>query len=127
MFHNAITKGAGTPYTSGLILITPRHLPLTCCLFRFFSPSNFSLLSCYMQVCSAEKADIHPNLIERCIEFCQGDIRKTLMHLQFWCQSNKCIKGEMDSESGCVIFVTNTPHPHPLRHPIFVGLIYSFF
>ncbi|KAJ4850932.1 hypothetical protein Tsubulata_019002 [Turnera subulata] len=35
-------------------------------------------------VCFAEKANIQPHLIEQVIKSCQGDIRKTIMHLQFW-------------------------------------------
>ncbi|KNA24489.1 hypothetical protein SOVF_014870 isoform A [Spinacia oleracea] len=77
----------------------------------FTMPSQKELAHHIHLVCSAEKADIHPNLIERCIEFCQGDIRKTLMHLQFWCQSNKCIKdGKMQSITCPLMFNLEAGH-----------------
>ncbi|XP_021740360.1 uncharacterized protein LOC110706706 isoform X2 [Chenopodium quinoa] len=58
----------------------------------FMMPSLKELADHIFLVSSAEKANIQPILIERCIKFCGGDIRKTLMNLQFWCQSKECVK-----------------------------------
>ncbi|XP_074263579.1 uncharacterized protein LOC141586296 isoform X2 [Silene latifolia] len=58
--------------------------------FRF--PSLKELVHHICLVCTAENANVHPHLIERCIDFCGGDIRKSLMLLQFWCQRKGCIK-----------------------------------
>nr|CAN67425.1 hypothetical protein VITISV_006652 [Vitis vinifera] len=55
----------------------------------FTLPSPKELLCHAYMVCAAEKTNIQPWLIERFIEYCQGDIRKTLMHLQFWCQGKR--------------------------------------
>ncbi|XP_058089613.1 uncharacterized protein LOC131236455 isoform X6 [Magnolia sinica] len=52
----------------------------------FTLPSSEELLSALYMVCAAEKADIPPRLIELFIRCCQGDIRKAIMLLQFWCQ-----------------------------------------
>ncbi|PIA47356.1 hypothetical protein AQUCO_01400197v1 [Aquilegia coerulea] len=53
----------------------------------FTIPSPEELLCHVNMVCAAEQADIHPHLLQRLIKSCQGDIRKTIMLLQFWCQS----------------------------------------
>ncbi|KAF5194177.1 p-loop containing nucleoside triphosphate hydrolase superfamily protein, partial [Thalictrum thalictroides] len=53
----------------------------------FTIPSPEELLCHVNMVCAAEQADIHPHLLQRLINSCQGDIRKTIMLLQFWCQS----------------------------------------
>ncbi|KAL3504157.1 hypothetical protein ACH5RR_033998 [Cinchona calisaya] len=52
----------------------------------FSAPSLKELLGLGHVVCAAEKAKINPWLMDRFIESCQGDIRKTIMNLQFWCQ-----------------------------------------
>ncbi|XP_057250078.1 uncharacterized protein LOC104891151 isoform X3 [Beta vulgaris subsp. vulgaris] len=66
----------------------------------FTMPSLKELAHHIHLVSSAEEANIQPDLIERCVEFCGGDIRKTLLHLQFWCQSKECNKnGQMRSIS----------------------------
>lgn len=67
----------------------------------FTMPSLKELAHHIHLVCFAEKSSVQPNLIERCIEFCKGDIRKTLMHLQFWCQSKECIKGGRMKSMSC--------------------------
>ncbi|XP_022773235.1 uncharacterized protein LOC111315628 isoform X3 [Durio zibethinus] len=53
----------------------------------FTMPSQEELLHHLSMVCAAEKAAIQPHLLEQLTKCCQGDIRKTIMHLQFWCQS----------------------------------------
>ncbi|KAJ8424660.1 hypothetical protein Cgig2_003094 [Carnegiea gigantea] len=58
----------------------------------FTLPSLEELIHHIYLVCAAEKANLQPCLIERCICFCRGDIRKTLMYLQFWCQSKGFLK-----------------------------------
>ncbi|KAA8538484.1 hypothetical protein F0562_028145 [Nyssa sinensis] len=55
----------------------------------FTLPSLKELLHHMYMVCAAEKANVQPCLLERFIGFCQGDIRKTIMHLQFWCQGQR--------------------------------------
>ncbi|KVH93074.1 hypothetical protein Ccrd_004887 [Cynara cardunculus var. scolymus] len=52
----------------------------------FRIPSSEELLSLASLVCAAEKAEIEPCLVERFIDHCQSDIRKTITFLQFWCQ-----------------------------------------
>ncbi|KAG5245916.1 P-loop containing nucleoside triphosphate hydrolases superfamily [Salix suchowensis] len=48
----------------------------------FMMPSKKELLQHAYMVCSAEKVNIQPHLLEQVVEYCQGDIRKTIMHLQ---------------------------------------------
>ncbi|KAJ9673640.1 hypothetical protein PVL29_023286 [Vitis rotundifolia] len=62
----------------------------------FTLPSPKELLCHAYMVCAAEKTNIQPWLIERFIEYCQGDIRKTLMHLQFWCQGKRYRQGKFE-------------------------------
>lgn len=50
-----------------------------------------------LQVCAAERANIQSRLLERFVGYCQGDIRKTIMHLQFWCQGRTTRKGQSNS------------------------------
>ncbi|GAV84126.1 hypothetical protein CFOL_v3_27570 [Cephalotus follicularis] len=52
--------------------------------FKELSPEELLCHLCMVSV--AEQANIHPHSIERLIGRCQGDIRKAIMHLQFWCQ-----------------------------------------
>ncbi|CDP18333.1 unnamed protein product [Coffea canephora] len=59
----------------------------------FKMPSPAELLGLGHMVCAAEKAEIEPWLINRLIDSCQGDIRKTIMYLQFWCQGQNSKKG----------------------------------
>ncbi|XP_022748659.1 uncharacterized protein LOC111298179 isoform X2 [Durio zibethinus] len=60
----------------------------------FTMPSQEELLHYIYMVCAAEKATIQPHLLEQLIKCCKGDIRKTIMHLQFWCQSKQYQKDE---------------------------------
>ncbi|CAM8942756.1 unnamed protein product [Rhodiola kirilowii] len=65
----------------------------------FLRPSLKDLLGCAVEICTSEKANIEPSLIPCFIEFFHGDIRKTIMHLQFWCQSTACIKDKKMQEN----------------------------
>lgn len=58
----------------------------------FTKPSVKELFSHAKMVCAAEKVNIQPCLVEAFIGCCQGDIRKTILNLQFWCQGQKCRK-----------------------------------
>ncbi|KAB5568603.1 hypothetical protein DKX38_002396 [Salix brachista] len=55
----------------------------------FVLPSEKELLRLAYMVCSAEKVNIQAHLPKLVVEYCQGDIRKTIMHLQFWFQGKK--------------------------------------
>ncbi|KAJ6335668.1 hypothetical protein OIU78_012311 [Salix suchowensis] len=55
----------------------------------FVLPSEKELLRLAYMVCSAEKVNVHAHLPKQVVEYCQGDIRKTIMHLQFWFQGKK--------------------------------------
>lgn len=50
-----------------------------------------------LQVCVTEEVNINPLLLEKFIQSCDRDIRKTIMHLQFWFQNKKYKKGESHS------------------------------
>ncbi|KAK2979085.1 LOW QUALITY PROTEIN: hypothetical protein RJ640_026035, partial [Escallonia rubra] len=56
----------------------------------FTVPPSEELLCLVHMVCAAEK--IQPCLVEQFIGCSQGDIRKTIMHLQFWCQGQSSKK-----------------------------------
>ncbi|KAK3036787.1 hypothetical protein RJ639_030817 [Escallonia herrerae] len=56
----------------------------------FTVPPSEELLRLVHMVCAAEK--IQPCLVEQFIGCSQGDIRKTIMHLQFWCQGQSSKK-----------------------------------
>uniref|UniRef100_A0A7N0ZV90 AAA+ ATPase domain-containing protein n=1 Tax=Kalanchoe fedtschenkoi TaxID=63787 RepID=A0A7N0ZV90_KALFE len=58
----------------------------------FSRPSLTDILDHVIAICAAEKASIQPSLAQSFTEFFHGDIRKTIMHLQFWCQSTVCVK-----------------------------------
>lgn len=91
MFYNAINKRAASPSSYGMCL--------QCLLLNSFTLQKSLSFHVHVhlifmpQVCAAEKATIQPYLLEQLIKCCQGDIRKTIMHLQFWCQSKKYRKG----------------------------------
>ncbi|XP_027332493.1 uncharacterized protein LOC113847527 isoform X2 [Abrus precatorius] len=55
----------------------------------FTLPSPDELLCHLYMVCVTEEVNIDPLLLEKFIESCDGDIRKTIMQLQFWFQSKK--------------------------------------
>lgn len=53
----------------------------------FTMPTTKDLLSHLHMICAAEKVELQPHFLVQLIESCQADIRKTIMHLQFWCQN----------------------------------------
>jgi len=48
-----------------------------------------------LQVCATEEVDANPLLMEKFIQSCDRDIRKTILHLQFWFQNKKYSKGDI--------------------------------
>ncbi|XP_021284558.1 uncharacterized protein LOC110416794 isoform X2 [Herrania umbratica] len=77
----------------------------------FTMPSTKELLHHLHMVCAAEKATIQPHLLEQLIKCCQGDIRKTIMHLQFWCQSKKNRKdGKLQKTYSLLLFDIEVGH-----------------
>ncbi|KAK2442231.1 P-loop containing nucleoside triphosphate hydrolase superfamily protein [Trifolium repens] len=67
----------------------------------FSLPTPKELLCHLYSVCLREGASIHPLLLEKFIQSCDGDIRKTIMHLQFWLQS-KIFKKDLKAHTGVV-------------------------
>ncbi|KAL2638228.1 hypothetical protein AAZV13_06G103200 [Glycine max] len=61
----------------------------------FMLPSPQELLCHLYTVCLTEGVNIHPLLLEKFIHSCDGDIRKSIMHLQFWFQSKRFQKDVM--------------------------------
>ncbi|KAL4589013.1 hypothetical protein LXL04_001915 [Taraxacum kok-saghyz] len=79
----------------------------------FKIPSSDDLLTLAKTVCAEEKAEINPCLVERFIDYCEGDIRKTIMLLQFWCQGQnrkKLPDIETRSSYAPLLFDTNAGH-----------------
>ncbi|VFQ93892.1 unnamed protein product [Cuscuta campestris] len=52
----------------------------------FAIPPFNDVLELAHTICTAEQAEIDTSLVERFVSHCEGDIRKTIMLLQFWCQ-----------------------------------------
>ncbi|KAM6572301.1 hypothetical protein CsatA_016381 [Cannabis sativa] len=77
-----------------------------------FTPPSMEMLLCHAySVCAAERANIHPHVIEQVIDSCQGDIRKMIMHLQFWCQGNSSKKGKKNKRAdGSLLFNLEAGH-----------------
>ncbi|XP_068639047.1 uncharacterized protein [Aristolochia californica] len=59
----------------------------------FKLPSVGELLSGVHMVCAAERLNLSSQILERFVWYCQGDIRKTIMLLQFWCQGGQAQEG----------------------------------
>ncbi|XP_047310768.1 uncharacterized protein LOC124914297 isoform X2 [Impatiens glandulifera] len=55
----------------------------------FETPSLQEVLWHINKVCSTEKAIIQSSVAKRFVDLCGGDIRKTIMLIQFWCQGHK--------------------------------------
>ncbi|KAL2467727.1 P-loop containing nucleoside triphosphate hydrolase superfamily protein [Forsythia ovata] len=78
---------------------------------NFAVPSLKELFGLVHVVCASEKAVIHPLLVERFIDYCQGDIRKTITHLQFWCQGQSPRQGnEMQTTYSPLLFDLDAGH-----------------
>ncbi|XP_062098081.1 uncharacterized protein LOC133803953 isoform X2 [Humulus lupulus] len=77
-----------------------------------FSPPSPEMLLCHAhRVCAAERANIQPHVIEQVIDSCQGDIRKMIMHLQFWGQGNSSKKGKKNQRAyGSLLFNLEAGH-----------------
>jgi hypothetical protein len=56
---------------------------------------NFNYSVDDLQVCAAEEVSFDPVLLEKFIQSCDRDIRKAIMHLQFWFQNKKHSKGNI--------------------------------
>ncbi|KAF8023632.1 hypothetical protein BT93_F0974 [Corymbia citriodora subsp. variegata] len=77
----------------------------------FTTPSVKELLCHVHMVCGAEKTRIQPHLVEKFVGCCEGDIRKTIMNLQFWCQGNEYQKGaDVQTMYGPVLFDLKSAH-----------------
>ncbi|KAF1868973.1 hypothetical protein Lal_00048253 [Lupinus albus] len=61
----------------------------------FSLPSLAELLCHLYTVCVKEGVNISPLFLQKFIQSCNRDIRKTIMHLQFWFQSKKYSKDKM--------------------------------
>ncbi|KAK7373145.1 hypothetical protein VNO80_06543 [Phaseolus coccineus] len=59
----------------------------------FSSPLLDELLCHMYKVCIIEEVSINPLLLKKFIQSCDGDIRKTIMQLQFWFQRKKHSEG----------------------------------
>ncbi|CAI8605542.1 unnamed protein product [Vicia faba] len=66
-------------------------LPINLCRQRvsFSLPLPDELLRHLFMVCGTEEVNFNPLLLEKFIQSCDRDIRKTIMHLQFWLQNKK--------------------------------------
>ncbi|KAI5394394.1 uncharacterized protein LOC127092501 isoform X2 [Lathyrus oleraceus] len=79
----------------GPIILTSNNynagLPINLCRQRasFSLPLPDELLCHLFMVCGTEEVNFNPLLLEKFIHFCDRDIRKTIMHLQFWLQNKK--------------------------------------
>ncbi|XVF64588.1 hypothetical protein PTKIN_Ptkin09bG0180600 [Pterospermum kingtungense] len=102
-------KGPVILTSNGNNLVLPDNLDrLELC---FTMPSQEELFHHLCMICSAEKASIQPHLLEQLIKCCQGDIRKTIMHLQFWCQSKKYQKDrKLQKTYGLLLFNIEAGH-----------------
>ncbi|WJX10250.1 hypothetical protein P8452_00995 [Trifolium repens] len=66
-------------------------LPINFCRLHvsFSLPLPDELLCHLFTVCAAEEVNVDPLLLEKFIQSCDRDIRKAIMHLQFWFQNKK--------------------------------------
>ncbi|XP_031281321.1 uncharacterized protein LOC116139808 isoform X1 [Pistacia vera] len=77
----------------------------------FTMPSPKDLLSHLFMICAAEKVDIERHLLEQLIEYCDTDIRKTIMHIQFWCQNKRSGKDKIMQKVCCpLLFDADAGH-----------------
>ncbi|MED6207040.1 hypothetical protein PIB30_032156 [Stylosanthes scabra] len=77
----------------------------------FSLPSPKELLCHLYTVCVSEGVNIHPLLLEKFIQSCNGDIRKTIMNLQFWLQSKRFRKdGKTQTGYGSLPFDLDLGH-----------------
>ncbi|GFP89794.1 ATPase family aaa domain-containing protein 5 [Phtheirospermum japonicum] len=89
--------------------VLPKNLDRLELSFSF--PSAEELLGLVSMICGAEKANIHPCLVERFVTYCKGDIRKTIMLLQFWCQGQTPVRdNELHATYWPVLFDLDAGH-----------------
>ncbi|KAK4758310.1 hypothetical protein SAY87_019611 [Trapa incisa] len=97
-FVAAIEQIANTAKGPLILTTNNRSITLPDSLDRlemsFAMPSLKELVHHVYMVCATENVLVNPQLIERFVGCFNGDIRKTLMHLQFWCQGNNFHKDE---------------------------------
>ncbi|CAI0431421.1 unnamed protein product [Linum tenue] len=73
---------------------------------NFKMPTGKDLLQHVYKVCSSETADPRRDVIEQIVECCHGDIRKAIMHAQFWCQGKRSREtGKLTSSSTLWCFI----------------------
>lgn len=87
MFHIATVERAAFSCIYGMYL---QGLSQVWIFVFLLSSFGFSF-----QVCATEGANIQPHLLERLVGSCHGDIRKVIMHLQFWCQGKIYKEGQL--------------------------------
>ncbi|XP_022140030.1 uncharacterized protein LOC111010770 isoform X2 [Momordica charantia] len=75
----------------------------------FIRPSSTELLSHLYMICASEGVNIQPCLLERIIHCYHKDIRKTIMHLQFWCQG-KGFRDKIQKKYGSLLFDLDAGH-----------------
>lgn len=75
----------------------------------FTRPSSMELLSHLYKICASEGVSIQPYLLERIIHYCHRDIRKTIMHLQFWCQGTR-FRDKIQKKYGSLLFDIDAGH-----------------
>ncbi|KAM7253025.1 hypothetical protein ACFE04_025643 [Oxalis oulophora] len=80
---------------------------------HFTMPSIKELLGYLSIIGATEKADIQPHSMEQFIECCKGDIRKAIMHLQFWCQGRGS-KKDKKVQKACDSFIFDFEVGHRL-------------
>ncbi|KAA0045241.1 putative P-loop containing nucleoside triphosphate hydrolases superfamily protein [Cucumis melo var. makuwa] len=75
----------------------------------FIRPSSTELLSHLYKICASEGVSIQPCLLERIIHCCHRDIRKTITHLQFWCQGTG-FRDKVQKKYGSLLFDIDAGH-----------------
>ncbi|KAM7256516.1 hypothetical protein ACFE04_012257 [Oxalis oulophora] len=77
---------------------------------HFRIPSHKDLLGYLNMIGAAEKVKIQPHLMEKLIECCEGDIRKAIMHLQFWYQGRRFPIDKVHEECNSLILDLDVDH-----------------
>ncbi|KGN54574.1 uncharacterized protein LOC101216488 isoform X2 [Cucumis sativus] len=75
----------------------------------FIRPSSTELLGHLYKICASEGVSIQPCLLERIIHCCHRDIRKTIMHLQFWSQGTR-FRDKVQKKYGSLLFDIDAGH-----------------
>ncbi|XP_023523707.1 uncharacterized protein LOC111787864 isoform X1 [Cucurbita pepo subsp. pepo] len=72
-------------------------------------PSLTELLSHLYMICASEGVNIQKCLLERIIHCYHNDIRKAIMHLQFWCQGKE-FRDKIQKKYGSLLFDLDAGH-----------------